>query len=586
VSGIRALGSAASPWLVAVLGVVGALTCLPFLTELPPHLDAARALAAGRAIEDRFYPIGYPAVIALGHALRGIAGVIAEQALLYGATLALFHTLLRRAGATALLAGLATAALALHPYLLLNIQRINDNATNAPLLLVLVGLMVDPALWRARATPLALGAAMGLLVAIRPNALLLACLPLILMAGEDRAVRRGACYLAAGLAVFAGLSIVATGEPLFFPRNGPYNLFAGNNPLTAAALRESYNGEPSVAPALAAAGIATDAPTALPARTYYALVGSFVAAHPGDALALAALKLANLLRPDWQFADDALEAAAQAVVALPIVLWLIAWSADPRYRASRRGRIMVAVLLLFVAPFALTNSDPRFRLPLDVVLLLECVTVFAASPWARRWRARDTAAVGYKESGEGGPMARRGIVAAGLCAAALAAAAYWYSPRLALDALQIALAQRDVVALERQVDWPQVRGGIRADVTGLLAANAAQSAGGTGIGAAVGSMLATALGPTVVPFLVDTVVSPQGVIRLLDYRERVDGRKVVLAVDRMGFTAVDEFTVWIAWPGDPVLARAVLVREGVRWRVARVVLPLDAWLALARAGGS
>jgi hypothetical protein len=81
-----------------------------------------------------------------------------------------------------------------------------------------------------------------------------------------------------------------------------------------------------------------------------------------------------------------LEVAAQTIVALPVILWLIAWLGDARYRASRRGRIALAFAGLFVLPFALTNSDPRFRLPLDIVFLLESVVVFGVSRWPQRLR--------------------------------------------------------------------------------------------------------------------------------------------------------------------------------------------------------
>jgi hypothetical protein len=376
------------PWLIAALGICGALAFMPFLAELPPHLEAARTLGAGRLVAERFYPLGYPIVLAPGYALRGLDGVIALQALSYAATVLLFWHLLRRAGADRVVVAVATAGLAVHPYLLLNIQRINDNVINAPLVLALLGLMVDPVLWRARAAPLLLGLGMGLLTAVRPNAVAPALLPLALMVGETRAGPRIARYVVAAIGMFIAVSVLATGDPLFFPRNGPYNLFAGNNPLTAAALRTAYNGEASVLPALAAAGIATDAPTELAPRTYAALALDFIAAHPAQALGLAALKLANLLRPDWQFADDVWEAAAQTIIALPLVLWLIAWGGDARYRASRRGRIVLAFAVLFVAPFVVTNSDPRFRLPLDLVFLLESATVFGCSTWPRRLLAR------------------------------------------------------------------------------------------------------------------------------------------------------------------------------------------------------
>jgi hypothetical protein len=375
------------PWLVASFGIAAAVAFLPFLAELPPYLDATRVIAAGGRVADRFYPVGYPVILAPSYALAGLDGVIAFQAVLYAVSLWLFARLLARAGLDRVVIALATAALACHPYLLLDIQRINDNAVNVPLMLALVGLTVDARLWRAPAAPAALGAAIGAFVAIRPNALVLAVLPLAVMARERRDLARPLVCALVALASFAILSRVGTGEWLFFPGNGPYNLFAGTNAMTAAALRHGYNGEASVAPALAAAGIATDAPLAVPADVYYGLVARFVVDAPFQALALVGLKILNLFRPDWQFADDAYEAAAQTVVALPLVLWLIAWSGARGYRTSRRGGVIVAVALLFVLPFALTNSDPRFRLPLDIVLLLEAVTVFGLSTWPRRLRA-------------------------------------------------------------------------------------------------------------------------------------------------------------------------------------------------------
>jgi hypothetical protein len=375
------------PWLIASLGIAGALGFLPFLAELPPYLDATRDLAAGRHVADPFHPVGYPVVLAPSYALFGLDGVIAFQALLYAASLWLFHRWLERIGIDPLVVRLATAALALHPYLLLNIQRINDNAVNVPLLLLLVGILGDESLWRARWVPLLLGGAMGLLAAIRPNALALAVLPLVLLALGDRGALRSAGYAAAALACFVAVSALGTGAWFYFPGNGPYNLFAGTNALTATALRDGYNGEASVVPALAAAGIATAAPPALPAGVFYDLVGRFVADHPAQVAALVGLKVLNLFRPDWQFADDLLEVAAQTVVALPVVLWLTAWAADRAYRTSRRGRLFLAVAVLFVLPFALTNSDPRFRLPLDVAFLLEAVIGFGRSRWPQRLRA-------------------------------------------------------------------------------------------------------------------------------------------------------------------------------------------------------
>jgi hypothetical protein len=375
------------PWLVAALGICIALSCLPFLAELPIYLEAARVLAAGGRVIDGFYPIGYPVALAPFYALLGLPGVIAFQALLYAVGVWLFFRLLGAACPDKLVVRVATVCIALHPYLLLGIRRINDNALNVPLLLLLLGLLTQPRAWAARGTPVVLGLAIALFIAIRPNALLLALLPLVLLAAAPRGLGRASAYLLTVAVGFAVISRLGTGAWWFFPGNGPYNLFAGTNPLTAVALRDAYNGEPSVVPALAASGVDA-APLTVPDRTYYDLVAGFLTEHPLQALALIPLKLANLFRPDWQFADDGLEALAQALVALPLLLWLAAWCGDASYRQSRHGRIFVALVVLFLVPFALTNSDPRFRLPLDIAFLLEAVRVFGNSRWPVWLRGR------------------------------------------------------------------------------------------------------------------------------------------------------------------------------------------------------
>jgi hypothetical protein len=115
-------------------------------------------------------------------------------------------------------------------------------------------------------------------------------------------------------------------------------------------------------------------------------------------------------------------------------------------------------------------------------------------------------------------MARRWIATATFCIAAVAAGAYWYSPRHALNSLQVAMAEQDVVALERYVDWARVRDGLRSDITGALTVNAARDVRGDSPGAAVGSVLVAALGPTVVGFLGDQAISPRGALMILGYR--------------------------------------------------------------------
>jgi hypothetical protein len=372
------------PWLIASIGICAALSLLPFLAELPIYLAGARELSEGRLLQDGFFPVGYPALLMPSYRLAGVSGIIAFQAALYAATVWLFWRLLDRSCRDKTLVQLVTALVALHPYLLLNIQRINDNAVNVLLVLVLVAALIHRPVMATTARALAVGAAMGLFVAVRPNVALLALLPLAGLVVRSRPWQSLAAYAAGGLVLLAAISLLATGNPFFVPGNGPYNLFAGTNPLSAAAMLSDYNGEGSIVPALAAAGIDPGNPYAVSSDTYFRLAFGFAADHPVEAVELILLKLVNLFRPDWQFADDALEVAAQTAIALPLAAWLGVVCLDPAYRRSRRGRWFLALVALFLLPFALTNSDPRFRLPLDIAFVLEAAIVIGNGAWLGR----------------------------------------------------------------------------------------------------------------------------------------------------------------------------------------------------------
>ena len=123
----------------------------------------------------------------------------------------------------------------------------------------------------------------------RPNFALLA--PVVVAAfwrtpAKVFAVRIASASLIAAL-TFALAGIAAHGRP-FWPRNGPYNLYAGNNPFSGQALLEKLNAEPSIYPAFRAthsdlvpANATTDfyySPALQPIFTHDALI--FVVHHP------------------------------------------------------------------------------------------------------------------------------------------------------------------------------------------------------------------------------------------------------------------------------------------------------------------
>jgi hypothetical protein len=165
--------------------------------------------------------------------------------------------------------------------------------------------------------------------------------------------------------------------------------------------------------------------------------------------------------------------------------------------------------------------------------------------------------------------------------AAAAGGLYWQSPRWALLSIQQAIVDKDIIPLERYIDWARVREGLRSDLAGALMARTIADSKDGSPGAALGSALVAAVGPAVINGLVDSLVTPAGLIGLIAQREQQQGGRLTLVVDRMAFSAIDEFTVWVGGAGQNGLVRIVMVWDGLHWKVVRVAMPPDLITAMA-----
>jgi hypothetical protein len=179
----------------------------------------------------------------------------------------------------------------------------------------------------------------------------------------------------------------------------------------------------------------------------------------------------------------------------------------------------------------------------------------------------------------------RRLVIALLTIAAGIAGAYWGSALLSISQLEAGLRERDVVKLQKYVDWQELREHLRATVHAAVLAPSANSAraGDAPIAALAGMLVTFALLPAADSML-DATVSPEALVNLLNSPVQRTGE---IHLTRMGFTDIDEYTV-TAWLGDAADSkfrlRAVLRRSGITWRVTQVVLPDD--LARMLAGQS
>jgi hypothetical protein len=109
-------------------------------------------------------------------------------------------------------------------------------------------------------------------------------------------------------------------------------------------------------------------------------------AHPLATIELPALKFVTLFRPDTK-AHKAKSAAGIAKVVLAFVFpaWIIVCFLLPRPGQGVTRVIVPLTIFIYIVPFLLTVSAPRFRVPIDILCLVEIVAMlFARYGWGER----------------------------------------------------------------------------------------------------------------------------------------------------------------------------------------------------------
>jgi 4-amino-4-deoxy-L-arabinose transferase-like glycosyltransferase len=178
---------------------------------------------------------------------------------------------------------------------------------------------------------------------------------------------------------FALLGIASHGS-VFFPRNGPYNLYAGHNSHTAEALIDHLNAETSLV-----TSYFENHPSVGPLSQLYAPeLGRyythqsilFARQHPAEEVKLIFIKLFTLFRPDTKVHGLLTPSGlVKLLLALPAPLFIVALLLPGRSPLTMEDRLLLCIEILYIIPFLLTNSDPRFRIPLDAILLLHLISL-------------------------------------------------------------------------------------------------------------------------------------------------------------------------------------------------------------------
>lgn len=380
---------------VIMLGASVFAVLYPVEPTMPVYLELAGRLRSG-PIFPSFEPLGYAWLISL----VPVHDVVASAKLLHlisywclGGAVVLFglaslrriHTDTGGANLRSSLIVVLCVLLLAHPYVIVNLVRINDNNVAVAAVFGLFALIsggLTGVSSRSRWLQLiGTGSLLGFLLHIRPNAISL--LPLLAFDAYRRTrslpqparqfAARSSVSLAAVAAVYCLLAVVMAGRPFFWPTNGPYNAFAGNNPASLGVLKTDYNAEASLDQGLRSCGIGASA-RSVDGRTLVECAARFAVRHPQQLGALVAYKFYNLMfRPNLRLSDSLAQALLQGLlVGLPIFWWTCnLWT------LVRTGEVFdctaTLFVLLYALPFALTNSDPRFRLPLDAVYVASFV---------------------------------------------------------------------------------------------------------------------------------------------------------------------------------------------------------------------
>ena len=176
---------------------------------------------------------------------------------------------------------------------------------------------------------------------------------------------------------------------------------------------------------------------------------------------------------------------------------------------------------------------------------------------------------------------KRALILAAI-AAALLMAYVAAGPYLAINGIRTALAEQDVAALERHVDFPTLRVNMKAHLEDYIARQGGGLAESGGLLGALGLQVAGGLGGAAV----DAMVTPLGIGALLQGRSMwMRGTSQTVDGDTYGaprpadplhdatlrYESTSRFTATVPDErGQPVLV--VFQRQGLRWRLSDIRL--------------
>jgi len=376
-----ALGAAAA------LAMAVAVTISPSAPVSPLRVAVLHDIIAGRSVAYTPYPVGYIAFAAFAIRWFGMRGLAAAQGALYVATVLLAYATLcgLRVSRRAALAG--ALAVAVYPNMLFAITRFMDTGPSCFLLSAFAYLVMRLKRDGLSIANAAIGGTLfGMMLLVRPNTLTLA--PIAVWAEFSRrrltvaqfARLAGASALALGIA--AAVIIPLKGRFVVFDRFYAADAFAnGTHEHALEGTLRDYNGEMTMPQTMRELGLpfyGLDRSDPAGADQYMRVAWNFIGEHPFRYAILEAFKVVNFFRPAYRNVNQSvirqlIGRTMHTVIAALFFVWAaLRWRCRHFYGLGD-GLVVIPMLVFYLAPFVAAGTDPRYRFPIDIVLIVDSV---------------------------------------------------------------------------------------------------------------------------------------------------------------------------------------------------------------------
>ena len=159
---------------------------------------------------------------------------------------------------------------------------------------------------------------------------------------------------------------------------------------------------------------------------------------------------------------------------------------------------------------------------------------------------------------------------------------YWYAtPYLALNNIKKAAQAGDSDTVSKYIDYPSVRQSFKDQMNAKMAKEL-MNQDNDGF-AALGAMLAS----TMVDKMIDGIVTPEGMTLMLKGKDLKDAAQSSEANSttqtneeeqaeyKTRYTSFSDFEVVIQDPNDSKAVTVKMVRDGLSWKVNKIVIPMD-----------